>query len=96
MKKTIITLALITLGIAPLALHAQTYVLDKTIALPGDAGWDYLSVDKVNHRLYVSHGISVNVVDLETDQPVGVVDNLKGIHGIATAGLSAMVKQTRW
>ena len=83
MKKTIITLALITLGIAPLALHAQTYVLDKTIALPGDAGWDYLSVDKVNHRLYVSHGISVNVVDLETDQPVGVVDNLKGIHGIA-------------
>jgi len=65
------------------AQDSQTYVLDKTISLPGDAGWDYLSVDKINDRLYVSHGNSVNVVDLTTDQPVGVIANLQGIHGIA-------------
>lgn len=84
MKKTILALALsISIAAAPLALRAQTYVLDKSISLPGDAGWDYLSIDNVNHRLYVSHGNSVNVVDLETEQPVGVISNLKGIHGIA-------------
>ncbi|MDB5016430.1 MAG: beta-propeller repeat-containing protein [Mucilaginibacter sp.] len=66
-----------------LSLHAQTYVLDKTIALPGDAGYDYLSIDKINHRLYVSHGTSVNVIDLKTEQPVGVIADVKGVHGIA-------------
>ncbi len=71
-----------------LSLHAQTYVLDKTIALPGDASYDYLSIDKVNHRLYVSHGTSVNVIDLETEQPVGVIADMKGVHGIAIANKS--------
>ena len=67
----------------PLASRAQSYTLDKTIPLTGDGGWDYLSVDKVNSRLYVSHGNSVNVVDLATDQPARVIGNLTGIHGIA-------------
>src|ERR1700761_8244806 len=84
MKKTLINIALVfVLGLLFTNIHAQTYVPDKTIPLPGDAGWDYLSIDKVNNRLYVSHGNSVNVVDLATDQPVGVISNLQGIHGIA-------------
>jgi YVTN family beta-propeller protein len=84
MKKIIFNIAaILTISLASINTRAQTYILDKTIALPGDAGWDYLSIDKVNSRLYVSHGNLVNVVDLNTDQPVGVVSNLQGIHGIA-------------
>jgi YVTN family beta-propeller protein len=86
MKK--IFFAILFTGLVSLSLHAQTYVLDKTIALPGDASYDYLSIDKVNHRLYVSHGTSVNVIDLETDQPVGVISDMKGVHGIAIANKS--------
>ncbi len=63
--------------------YAQTYVLDKTIPLTGDAGYDYLSIDKINNRLYVSHGTMVNVVDLATEKQVGLIEGLKGIHGIA-------------
>jgi len=83
MKKYTLIIGLLLAGIAPLSLKAQTYVYDKSISLKGDAGWDYLSIDKINHRLYVSHGNSVNVVDLNTEQPAGTVDSLKGIHGIA-------------
>jgi len=80
MKKIILTAAAILLtGLT----YAQTYVLDKTINLTGDGGYDYLSIDKVNNRLYVSHGTMVNVVDLATDQQVGVIENMKGVHGIA-------------
>ena len=68
--------------------HAQTYVLDKTISLPGNAGYDYLSIDKVNHRLFVSHGTTVNVIDLETEQPAGVIADMKGVHGIAIVNKS--------
>src|ERR1700754_3191483 len=84
MKKIILGLALTaSLSLAPHFLHAQTYILDKTISLPGDGGYDYLSIDKLNNRLYVSHGTEVNVIDLKTEKPAGVINNLNGIHGIA-------------
>jgi YVTN family beta-propeller protein len=70
-------------GLFAFTLHAQTYIADKTIALPGDGGYDYVSIDKVNNRLYVSHGTMVNVIDLETEQPIGVITDMKGVHGIA-------------
>lgn len=77
----------IFLGCAALLLtgltHAQTYVPEKTVNLTGDSGYDYLSIDKVNNRLYVSHGTMVNVVDLATEQQIGVIENMKGVHGIA-------------
>jgi len=86
MKKTILTIVgLLSLGLLSNALHAQNYVLDKKIALTGDGGYDYVSIDKVNNRLYASHGTMVNVVDLATEQQVGVIDGMKGVHGIAIA-----------
>jgi YVTN family beta-propeller protein len=67
------------------AQNSEVYVLDKKIQLPGNGGFDYLSIDDVNHRLYVSHGTSVNVIDLNTEQPVGEISDMKGVHGIAIA-----------
>ncbi len=81
MKKLLFTLSGLLL-FCPV-VSAQTYVLDKKIALPGNGGYDYLSIDKVNDRLYVSHGTAVNVVDLATDQVVGTIDGMVGVHGIA-------------
>ncbi|HEY2581298.1 MAG TPA: YncE family protein [Mucilaginibacter sp.] len=89
MKKIIFAIAaILLLTSAPRILFAQTYVFDKTIALPGNSGYDYLSIDTVNRRLYVSHGTAVNVIDLDTEQPVGVVDGMKGVHGIAIVNKS--------
>jgi YVTN family beta-propeller protein len=89
MKNIILGIAaLLLLNVVPHVLHAQTYVFDKAIALPGDGGYDYLSIDKVNRRLYVSHGTEVNVVDLNTEQPIGVIDGMKGVHGIAIVNKS--------
>jgi YVTN family beta-propeller protein len=83
MKKQILTFIAAIIGLAPFTLKAQTYVADKTIALTGDGGYDYLAIDKVSNRLYISHGTQVNVIDLATDKEVGSIDNMKGIHGIA-------------
>jgi YVTN family beta-propeller protein len=65
------------------AQTADIYSFEKSIALPGDGGYDYVSIDEVNRHLFVSHGTSVNVVDLKTEQPIGSIDNMKGVHGIA-------------
>lgn len=60
-------------------------MLDKTIALPGNGGYDYVFIDQVNHRLYASHGTAVNVVDLQTEKVIGTISGMKGVHGIAVA-----------
>lgn len=84
MKKSFLSLAgLLLLLLAVNRLSAQTYKLDKKIPLPGDGGYDYLFIDEVNNHLFVSHGTSVNVVDLGTEKPIASIDGMKGVHGIA-------------
>jgi len=81
MKK--IVLSTLCASLMAFSLHAQTYVFDKAINLTGDGGYDYVSIDKTNNRLYASHGAMVNVVDLASEQQVGVIEGMKGTHGIA-------------
>lgn len=79
------TLKLISFALLPLFGMAQNqnYVSDKTIPLTGNGGYDYAFVDQANHVLYASHGTEVNVVDLQTEKQVAVIENMKGVHGIA-------------
>ena len=65
------------------AQQDSIYAFDKKIALPGNSGYDYLSIDTVNRRLYVSHGTCVDVIDLNTEQFIDSVGGMKGVHGIA-------------
>ncbi|HXB94712.1 MAG TPA: hypothetical protein VNU70_06125 [Puia sp.] len=84
-KKMLHLAALVIVSLAGQTLFAQQYVFDKKIPLPGDAGYDYMAIDAVNNHLFVSHGTSFNVIDLATEQPIAVIDGLKGVHGIAFA-----------
>jgi DNA-binding beta-propeller fold protein YncE len=61
------------------------YHLQKDIPIGGEGGWDYLSVDPVAHRLYVSHATKVVVIDTTTDAVVGEIADTPGIHGVALA-----------
>ncbi len=67
-------------GQAPAA--PTPYHLLNTIAVGGEGGWDYLSVDPAGERLYASHGTQVEVIDLKTHKVVGTVANTPGVHGI--------------
>jgi len=41
-----------------------------------------MSVDEVNRRLYVAHGSSIAVVDIDKDALVGVITNTPGVHSL--------------
>ena len=75
------------------ALQAQTpppYHVTKTVALGSPDRWDYLVYDGPSHRLYVSHGDRVTVVDGREGTVLGNVEGMPGgTHGIgivASAG----------
>jgi DNA-binding beta-propeller fold protein YncE len=80
-------LAVITLLTVALAFAASDpgYHLLKTIPLAGDGGQDYLALDQSARRLYVTHGTQVEVVDIDTEQPVGKIEGMNGVHGVALA-----------
>jgi DNA-binding beta-propeller fold protein YncE len=77
----------IVLCVATLASAAPLggYHLLKEIPIGGDGSWDYLTVDPDGRRLYVSHGTQVEVIDLDSERPMGKVTDLNGVHGIAIA-----------
>src|SRR5437762_13506472 len=75
----------ITLIVAASTAHAAGYHLLKTIAVPGDYGWDYAATDTEGRRLYVGHQRELVVLDLDTGRIVGSVGGGTDMHGAALA-----------
>lgn len=75
--------AAVLMGVCAAAVVAQTpyKVLDKW-KIGGTGGWDYMLDDAAAHRLYLTHGTRVDVVDTDTGKLVGAVTGLKGTHGV--------------
>jgi DNA-binding beta-propeller fold protein YncE len=89
MKRSLVSVGCITILLLGSNLYGQKansdYSIVNKIHLPGDGGWDYLSVDETGGRLFVSHGTVVQVVDLKSAQLAGTIDETPGVHGIAIA-----------
>src|SRR6195256_6197138 len=61
------------------------YHAGKEIAVGGEGGWDYLSIDPAAHRLYVSHATKVVVIDTQANKVAGEIPDTPGVHGFAIA-----------
>lgn len=73
-------------GVFPsLAIAQSGYHVAKRINTRGEGGWDYLTVDTVAHRLYVSRGTHVQVLDTDGDSLIGDIAGTAGVHGVAVA-----------
>jgi DNA-binding beta-propeller fold protein YncE len=65
------------------AADAPGYKVTRRFPIPGDSGFDYIVFDNSANRLYVSHGIEVNVLDAASGEILGKVEDTPGVHGIA-------------
>jgi YVTN family beta-propeller protein len=75
--------AVFTVFVASLAAAGGRHLI-RTISVPGDYGWDYLTADTEGRRLYVSHDKEVVVIDLDSGTIVGKIPG-SDVHGIAIA-----------
>ena len=85
------------LAVAPQVSAQQPYHVIDHWKLGGEGGWDYLLADPSQHRLYVTHGARVEVLDTTSGKPVGAITGLQGTHGIAldTAGKYGYISDGR-
>jgi DNA-binding beta-propeller fold protein YncE len=79
--KTVLILAFASLAMAA----PPTYKVVANIKIGGANKTDYTYCDSTNHRLYVSHGTTTEVIDTATDKLVGTIPDTPGVHGIAIA-----------
>jgi YVTN family beta-propeller protein len=72
-----------TAGTPGQANAQQPYHVIDHWKLGGEGGWDYLLADANAHRLYVTHGPRVEVIDSQSGKPIGAITGLHGTHGVA-------------
>ncbi len=53
----------------------------KSYPITSSGGWDYIAFN--DHKLYVSHGTQVNILNATTGDSVGIIPGATGVHGIA-------------
>jgi DNA-binding beta-propeller fold protein YncE len=87
-NRNIVLALLLGFGLIGFGLAApQTggYHLLKKIVIGGAGGWDYLALEAGSRLLYVSHGNSFEIVNVDTGAKLDPIPNLQGVHGVAFA-----------
>jgi DNA-binding beta-propeller fold protein YncE len=84
-RKSVLALPVICLLGITLCAATPEYHLLKRVEVGGVGVWDYLTYDASYHRVFVSRGTHVMVLDGESGATVGDIPDTLGVHGIALA-----------
>jgi DNA-binding beta-propeller fold protein YncE len=84
--KRVLVLILTAVALFAIPAFAQkSFKLADRVKLGGEGGWDYLTYDGDAHRVFITRGTHVMVVDAKTLKPTDDITGLSGIHGVALA-----------
>jgi DNA-binding beta-propeller fold protein YncE len=79
--------AMATAQMAPIPtsteLSGRPYAIKKTWVIGGTGNWDYLTMDPAAHLLYIAHGATVQVVDVETGAITAAIGGFREAHQVA-------------
>lgn len=64
-------------------IHSYAVRQQWNIGVP--SRWDYAAVDQLRHRLYVTRGLWVQVLDSDSGHTIGNIPGTNGVHGVAFA-----------
>ena len=75
------------LVVAPAAAQTTpgSYHVTRRIPVAGEGGWDYVTFDTARSRIFIARSTRVQVVDANSGQLVGEIENTPGVHGVALA-----------
>ena len=65
------------------AVAQSNWGVVKTLHIGGDGGWDYVTVDRQNHRLFVTRTTHTQVIDADSGKVLGDIPGQTRSHGVA-------------
>jgi DNA-binding beta-propeller fold protein YncE len=80
-RTAVMTAAVLTAAL-PMLAQAQ-WKVERTMQVGGQGGWDYVTVDAENHRLFLPRQTHTQVLDENTGKVLGDIPGQKTAHGVA-------------
>jgi DNA-binding beta-propeller fold protein YncE len=90
--RVFLSLALVVCGVAsaqltpvpppPTGTPSRPFFITKTWIVGGVGDWDYLTMDPTSRQLFIAHGPTVQVVDVETGAVAGIVKGMRETHSV--------------
>jgi DNA-binding beta-propeller fold protein YncE len=74
---------MLSAALACIPIHAQSWHVATTFHPGGEGGWDYVTVDAPNHRLFVTRTTHTQAIDTETGKLLADVTGQVRSHGVA-------------
>lgn len=81
--RSIMIQASIVAALAAVSASAQSWQVQQTFHVGGDGGWDYVTVDAPNHRVFVTRSSHTIAVDAVSGKLLGDVPGQQRSHGVA-------------
>src|SRR5579884_2847099 len=82
LRKSLSLLALAA-AFACVPVNAQNWHVTNTFHPGGEGGWDYVTVDGPNHRLFVTRSTHTQVVDTGSGKVLADITGQNRSHGVA-------------
>ena len=76
-------IAIVSLMLCGSVAAQGTWAVEKTFHIGGEGGWDYVTVDASNHRLYVPRSTHTMVIDADSGTTIADIPGQKHNHGVA-------------
>jgi hypothetical protein len=76
-------IAVVSLTLSARVAAQGNWAVEKTFHIGGDGGWDYVTLDATNHRLYVPRSTHTMVIDADSGKTVADIPGQKHNHGVA-------------
>ena len=82
-KPVLIALFLFCGAVWTAIAQPPTWSVKQTFHIGGEGGWDYVTVDAANHRLFVTRSTHTQAIDTESGKLIGDIPGQKSAHGVA-------------
>lgn len=73
----------VSAALACMPVHAQNWAVAETFHPGGEGGWDYVTVDAPNHRLFVTRASHTQAIDTNTGRLLADIPGQTRSHGVA-------------
>ena len=80
-----LVIAIVTFTLSERVLAQGNWAVEQTFHVGGEGGWDYITFEPTNHRLYVPRSTHTMVIDAESGKTLADIPGQKHNHGVAVA-----------
>ena len=83
LNRIVVSAFLLMIGTPIVAAGQSTWKVQQKLQIGGEGGWDYVTVDEPNHRLFVTRSTHTQAIDEESGKVLGDIPGQIRSHGVA-------------